>query len=122
VLTLTLWLPGVVAHELTHALTAHRWAAWSLDWDAIATEFEWESGHPAPRLATYIAPLVLGSALTVGTLAAVAGQPGITVSAGVVAYAGVNLAVYTIASVADLVGAINALAAWTRGQTFATTE
>lgn len=118
VLTLALWLPGVVAHELVHGLTAARWADWSLDWDEIACRYEWQTRHPAPRAATQIAPLVVGSALTVALLATVAGQPGSLLGAGIGAYIAVNLAVFTVASAADLVGFVTAILAWALGERY----
>lgn len=121
-LTLACWLPGVVAHELTHALVAKPWARTSLNWDDVACEFDWRTGHPAPRLVAYIAPLVVGSALTVGSVAAVTGQPGLTLSIGLAAYATVNLLVYTVASLADLMGVATAAIALATGRRYATDQ
>lgn len=118
---LALLLPGVVAHELTHALVAAPWGNWQLDWDEIACIVQWESGHPAPRAASHIAPLVAGYALAVGAVAAVIGQPGITIHTGLLAYVSVNWLAYTAATVADLRLFLSALQAWRRGQRFSTT-
>jgi hypothetical protein len=117
---LALLLPGVVAHELTHALVAHPWGEWSLDWDAIACEVEWHSEHPAPRAASHIAPLVGGYALAVGAVAAVLGRPGITIHAGLLAYVSVNWLLFTVATVADLRLFLSALQAWKDGYRFRT--
>lgn len=119
VLTLVCWLPGVVLHELTHAVVAHRWADWVVDWDAIGVELAWRTSHPAPRAASAIAPLVIGSALTVLVFATVVGQPGTIVGLALVAFLGVNLAIYTVASVADLLGFLVATWAWATGQRYA---
>jgi len=112
---LSVLLPGVVAHELTHILVARPWARGAVDWDAIACELHWRSEHPAPRAAAHIAPLVGGYALGVGALAAVIGQPGITIHAGLLAYASVNWLCYTVASVADLRVCLHYLRVWRRG-------
>lgn len=117
---LSLLLPGVVAHELTHAVVAHRWGEWSLDWDAVAVEIEWASGHPGPRAAAMIAPLVSGYAVAVGAVAAVLGQPGITIHAGLLAYASVNWLAYTVASVRDVAIAVGAARAWLAGRSLPT--
>lgn len=122
VLVLVSWLPGAVAHELIHALVAHRWSDWRFDWDAIAVRYDWATDHPAPRAATQIAPLVVGLALTVGLLATVAGQPGTIVGAGIGAYIGLNLAILTAASAADLVGFAVAVWAWATGQRYHTQQ
>lgn len=98
---LSVLLPGVVLHELTHILVAQPWGSGVIDWDGIACELRWRSDHPAPRAAAHIAPLVGGYALGVGALAVVIGQPGITIHTGVLAYASVNWLCYTVASVAD---------------------
>lgn len=115
VLILTLLLPGVVAHELTHAIAASRWARTSFDWDAIAFEAEWTSPHPAPRAAAHIAPLVAGYAAAVGVFAVIIGQPGYSVHSGVFAYVSVNWLAYTVASVSDLRVCLQHLVAWWRG-------
>jgi hypothetical protein len=119
-LVLSLWLPGVVAHELTHALAARRWADSELDWDVIGCRHHWETGHPAPRALAAIAPLLLGSALTVGLVATVAGEPGTVVGAGLWAFVLVNLGVYTVASLADLVTFAVAMWATVTGRRYAT--
>ncbi len=109
---LSLLLPGVVAHELTHILVAQPWGSGSIDWDHIACELEWRSDRPAPRAAAMIAPLVGGYALGVGIVAVALGQPGITVHTGLLAYASVNWLAYTVASVADLATFVRYVAAW----------
>jgi len=117
VVILSLLLPGVVAHELTHILVARPWGRGRIDWDTIACELEWHSDHPAPRAAAHIAPLVGGYALGVGVLAVAIGQPGISVHAGLLAYASVNWLAYTVASVTDLVVCLHYLGAWYRSRT-----
>jgi len=116
VLWLSTWLPGVVAHELTHALAAEPWASSTLDFDAVACRFEWDGDHYLARAVAYIAPLVVGSALTVGLVLTVAGQPGTVVPLAVLAYIVINLALYTVASVADLLGALTWVARWWQGR------
>lgn len=122
VLVLTCWLPGVVTHELTHAVVAHWWAQTRFDWDVIGCEHHWQTGHPAPRALTAIAPLLLGSALTVGSLAVLSAEPGIALGAGVWAYLLINLAVFTLASLADIVEFVVAAWAWLTGRRFASTD
>jgi hypothetical protein len=117
---LALLLPGVVAHELTHALVATPWGSTSLDWDEIAFIAEWDSPHPAPRAASHIAPLVSGYAVAVGVLAIALGQPGITVDAGLLAYCSVNWLAYTVASLSDIRMALAYFRAWRAGERFDT--
>jgi hypothetical protein len=112
---LTLLLPGVVAHELTHAIAASRWARTSFDWDDIAFEAKWTSPHPAPRAAAHIAPLVAGYAAAVGVFAVTMGQPGYSVHSGVFAYVSVNWLAYTVASVSDFHVCLQHLVAWWNG-------
>jgi|GEM_PF-4889935 len=120
-LWLATWLPGAVAHELTHAICAEPWAATRIDFDEIACEFEWDGDHYLARAVAYIAPLVVGSALTVGIWLTVAGQPGSVVEVAVAAYVYVNLGVYTVASAVDLHRFVVFLAAWYRTRTTPTT-
>jgi len=120
VLWLTTWLPGAVCHELTHALVAEPWASPTLDFDEIACRFEWDGDHYLARAVAYIAPLVVGSALTVGLWLTVAGRPGSVVGVAVAAYVYVNLAVYTVASAVDVHRFAVYLFAWYR--THNTTE
>jgi hypothetical protein len=117
VLWLTTWLPGVVAHELTHAITARPWASATLDLDAIACRFEWEGDHYLARAVAYIAPLVVGSALTVGLWLTVAGRPAGVIEVAIAAYVYVNLGVYTVASAVDLHRFAAYLFAWYRSRT-----
>jgi hypothetical protein len=114
---LSLLLPGVVLHELTHILVAQPWGGGSIDWDTIACELEWRSDHPAPRAAAHIAPLVGGYALGVGALAVAIGQPGVTVHTGLLAYTSVNWLCYTVASVADAAVCVHYLREWHRQRT-----
>lgn len=116
VVILSLLLPGVVAHELTHILVAQPWGSGHIDWDDIACEIEWRSDHPAPRAAAHIAPLVAGYALAVGALAVVLGQPTVSIHAGLLAYVSVNWLAYTVASVADLAVCLHYLRVWAGGQ------
>jgi len=119
---LALLLPGVVAHELTHAIVAWPWGETTLDWDAIAFECSWSSPHPGPRAAAHIAPLVSGYAAAVGVLALALGQPGITVHAGLLAYVSVNWLYYTAASFSDVAVALAYFRAWAAGKRLPTTE
>ncbi|WP_367175099.1 hypothetical protein [Haloarcula rubripromontorii] len=112
---LSLLLPGVVAHELTHVVCATSWANTALDWDSIAFEAEWTSSHPAPRAAAHIAPLVAGYAAGVGVFAVVIGRPQFSIHAGLLAYLSVNWLAYTIASVSDVAVCLQYLLAWRRG-------
>lgn len=109
---LSLLLPGVVAHELTHILVATPWGSGHIDWDTIAAVLEWESDAPGPRAAAHIAPLVGGYALGVGALAVVLGQPGFSIHAGLLAYASVNWLAYTVATVADVAVFLHYLREW----------
>ncbi|MFY4814535.1 hypothetical protein ACOJIV_17830 [Haloarcula sp. AONF1] len=112
---LSLLLPGVVAHELTHIICATSWADTTLDWDAIAFEAEWTSSHPAPRVAAHIAPLVAGYAAGVGVFAVVIGRPQFSIHAGLLAYLSVNWLAYTAASVSDVAVCLQYLLAWRSG-------
>lgn len=120
VLILTLLLPGVVAHEMTHALAAAMWARTSLDWDAIAFEAEWTSPHPAPRAAAHIAPLVAGYAAAVGVFAVIIGRPEFSMHSGIFAYVSVNWLAYTVASISDVRVCLQYLIAWKRGESLTT--
>ena len=122
VLILALLLPGVVAHELTHAIVAQPWGETSMDWDEIAFEVEWSSPHPGPRAAAHIAPLVSGYAFAVGALAAVLGWPGLTIHAGILAYVSVNWLYYTAASFTDVAVALAFARAWRRGERLPTAD
>lgn len=113
---LSLLLPGVVAHELTHAIVATPWGRWSLDWDAIAVSIEWTSPRPGPRAAAHIAPLVAGYAFAVGAIAAVLGLPGLTIHVGLLAYVSVNWLYYTVASFSDVAVAMAFARAWWQGR------
>jgi hypothetical protein len=121
-LWLATWLPGAVAHELTHALVASPWASTTLDWDEIACEFAWDGDHYLARSAAYIAPLVVGSALTVGVWLTVLGRPAGVVEVAIAAYVYVNLGIYTIASAVDLHRCGVYLVAWYRTRPTANTE
>jgi hypothetical protein len=112
---LSLLLPGVIAHELTHMLCAAPWSQTALDWDGIAFEAEWTSSHPAPRAVAHIAPLVAGYAAGVGVFAVVIGRPQFSIHAGVLAYLSVNWLAYTVASVSDVAVCLQYLLAWRRG-------
>ncbi|WP_251342435.1 hypothetical protein [Haloplanus halophilus] len=101
-LWLSAWLPGAVAHELTHALVARPWGAARLNWDEVACDIEWDGDDYLGRAVAAIAPLVVGSALTVGLWLTVAGRPGSIIGLAVSAYAILNLAIYTVASAVDL--------------------
>jgi len=117
VLWLATWLPGAVAHELTHALAATPWASTTLDFDEIACRFEWDGDHYLARAVAYIAPLVVGSALTVGLWLTVAGRPGSVVEVAIAAYVYANLGVYTVASAVDCHRFGVYLIAWYRSRT-----
>lgn len=117
---LALLLPGVLAHELTHILVAQPWGSGAVDLDAIACELTWRSEHPAPRAAAHIAPLVGGYALGVGVVAVALGQPGISVHAGLLAYASVNWLAYTAASTADVAVCVHYLREWYHGDSVPT--
>jgi len=119
---LSLLLPGVVAHELTHAIVAAPWGETSLDWDAIAFEVEWTSPHPGPRAIAHIAPLVSGYALAFGTIAAVLGYPGLTIHFGLLAYVSVNWLYYTAASFTDVAVALDYARCWLRGRELPTAD
>lgn len=122
VTVLSLLLPGVVAHELTHAIVASPWGEWALNWDAIAVEIQWTSPRPGPRAAAHIAPLVAGYAFAVGAVAAVLGFPSITIHAGLLAYVAVNWMYYTVASFSDVAVALAFARAWRRGEELPTAD
>lgn len=109
---LAAWLPGVVAHELTHWVVAHGAGDPALDFDRIACEMPQRTSRPLVLALGYIAPLLVGTALTVSLVFVLAGQPGTVVGLAVACYVGVNLALYTLASVLDLLGAATWVARW----------
>jgi hypothetical protein len=121
-LWLATWLPGVVAHELTHALAAAPWASTALDFDEVACRFQWDGDHYLARAVAYIAPLVVGSALTVGVFLTVAGRPAGIIEVAIAAYVYVNLGVYTVASAVDLHRFCGYLIAWYRTRTTPTPQ
>lgn len=112
VLILSTLLPGVVAHEFTHALVAGPWGTWDFDWDDIAVEVTWQTNHPAPRIASHVAPLVAGYAFAVGALAVVLGMPRFSMHAGLLAWISVNWLVFTVASIPDVRNALEAIVVW----------
>lgn len=111
---LSLLLPGVVLHELTHALAARPWVTTSFDWDTIAVEMGRDDEAALPLAIAQIAPLVSGYAAAVGVLLAVGSQRGVTVPdvllsfvgglgvAAIGAYILVNWLLFTFATIADL--------------------
>lgn len=111
-LWLTTWLPGVVAHEAIHWLVAQPAGDPQLDWDTIAVEMPRETSRPLVLAAAYIAPLVAGVAVSTGVVLVLLGQSGTAVPLAVLAYAVVNLALWTVASVTDLLGVLSWTAVW----------
>lgn len=101
---------------MTHAFVARPYGTWSMDWDHIAVDIEWRSSRPGPRAAVAIAPLVSGYAVAVGAVAAVLGQPGITIHTGLLAYVSVNWLCYTVASIADVQRFATAVRHWRRAR------
>jgi len=114
VTVLSLLLPGVVLHEVTHAVAARPWTATAFNWDTIAVEMARDDEAALPLALAQIAPLVSGYAAAVGVLLTVGSRRGLTVPdvllsvvgglgvAAIGAYILVNWALYTFATVADL--------------------
>jgi hypothetical protein len=113
---LATWLPGVVAHELTHWLVAHGAGDPALDFDRVACEMPQRTSRPLVLALSFIAPLLVGSLLSTSLVLVLAGQPGTVVPLAVLAYVALNLGLYTLASLADLLGAATWVARWWRGR------
>lgn len=113
VLVLSVLLPGVVAHELVHALVAWRQVD-TIDWDDIAVVFDRDADAALMLAVAHIAPLLSGYAVAVGTLLAVGSSGGVRVPtalqtavgatgvAGIAAYIVANYLLFTVASMSDV--------------------
>lgn len=61
VVLLALFLPGVLLHELTHAVVASPFADVDIVWGAVAVDMEWRPSTPRGAVAiAHLAPLLVG--------------------------------------------------------------
>lgn len=99
-------LPGVVLHELAHAVVGQRYGAVEIDWTRPAVEVDWNDRVPVWAVFAYfLAPLPVGG-LVAFTLAAVLPMAPPTVAIWLV----LNWVLLAGPSVVDIVGLVRTLA------------
>lgn len=68
---LAVFLPGVLAHELTHAVAAWPWGRPRFQWDHLAVDLHWRPETPQRAVwAAHLAPFLAGWAVGLVALAA----------------------------------------------------
>lgn len=97
-------LPGVLLHELTHALVAAPFADVTMLWDAVAVRLDWHPSAPTwARPAAHLAPLAVGWALGAGLLLVLVGTGySVDVPLPMLLYGVAQWVLYTLAVLGDL--------------------
>lgn len=108
------WLlvPGIVAHEFTHALVARQAGASgvSMDWEVPKVRMFWDGVRPVRVVVAQLAPTLVGLALGGPALAALI-MAGVFEQFGLLATLWLigNWMVYALPTVGDVTGAMTAL-------------